>query len=176
VIVKNVLMQQAGATRWMNPGTGRGGSAPVDQRTAEQRAAAKLLAAPPPVPDLHELLRTGVERHHKVLDAHEDLFQRCEWTREVMSPAPPQSGSPPGGDTARLRQRLVEWRERGTAMPTYEEPRRQVLCRVQRRVSLLSSRRQQDVAHIEAAPPRPMGDAATSGASLHEPPSGFLSL
>ena len=118
-------MQQGGGSALGGGGAGSGarastgassrgsGAAAGDKRTSEQRAAARLLAAPAPVPDasvLEAAVAKTDSRRQLLLQAQDDLCASCDWARELMSftdaPVPTTNF-----DT--LRSTLNEWQVKG---------------------------------------------------------------
>ena len=163
----------------MYQGAGRATQTPVDRRTAEQRATAKLLAVPPPVPEHLEHPRSGTsrvaKRQRKLLDAHDNLFRRREWVQEVMRPHP--QGDIPSESTTSLRERIVQWRSRGAMVLTHEEARAQALRHTQRCTSLPPTRRQHCAAPAAGSLVlRPAANATTPQPSVDEPLTGLLIL
>ena len=80
---------------------------------AEARAAARLTAVPPLVPNAAALSGTRRPgRRQLQLRAQDALKAVDEWTREVLSPAPLD---PTPSNTKELCEMLSGWRERGIA-------------------------------------------------------------
>ena len=88
----------------------------------ELRAAAKLISAPAPVPDLHALTGRAEKRKHLLaqLEAQDELYAIVENSRELLQPAPTLEDQSPAtaGVLGTLRSRLQKWNADGEAAAT----------------------------------------------------------
>ena len=77
---------------------------PVERRSIEQRASARLLSAPASVPD--DMAPPDMSR--RVQQAQDNLQQADAWAYELFRPAQPQ----PDLDAEELNNKLREWQAR----------------------------------------------------------------
>lgn len=101
----------------------------ASQRTArlppEQRAALKLLGAPPPVPSLARPAgassRPEKRRRQLLLNAQDGLAETAAWTREILTPSADDTSDKGASGAASLRVKLEEWQTRGVSAIAVEE-------------------------------------------------------
>ena len=94
--------------------TGTAARSAVAPMAPEMRAASKLLAAPPPVPDAVALRgRVANKRRQPQLHAQDDLRSTIEWTRELLTPSTSVLDPQVAVARASAASDLSAWRERG---------------------------------------------------------------